>query len=283
MVLALHQNVGVRAACSLDLTDTATRTARWSAGSSDPVVLMRRSGMATPQRLKSLSPERIAAAVAADPRLIVPVGTCDPHAPHLPLGCDTILVDRLADDLSAEFDVLRAPTIEYGASDAATHGSAGPGCVRKKTLHLLLNDLLASWELAGVREFVLLTANGDDAHQEALATVMTIDARVRVVDAARTGAGGPATGQAGWRRGGEAETSLMLYLAPHLVDLRLAQDNTPEPPVRRPTRWRRSRNRPDELAPEGLDAASAAKGEVLYRRVRERIADQIFRSPSVAD
>jgi creatinine amidohydrolase len=239
--------------------------------------------MATPQRLKSLPPERIAAAVAADPRLIVPVGTCDMHAPHLPLGCDTMLVDRLADDLSAEFGILRAPTIEYGASNAATHGSAAPGCVRKKTLHLLLNDLLASWEQAGVREFVLLTANGDDAHQEALATVMTIDARVRVVDAARAGAGAQATGQTGWPRGGEAETSLMLYLAPHLVDLRLAQDNTPEPSVRRPNRWGRSRARTDELPPEGVDAASAAKGEVLYGRMRERIAEQIFRSPRVVD
>ena len=205
------------------------------------------------------------------------------HAPHLPLGCDTILVDRLADDLSAEFGVLRAPTIEYGASDAATHGSASPGCVRKKTLHLLLNDLLASWEQAGVREFVLLTANGDDAHQEALATVMTIEARVRVVDVARTGAGVPATEREGWQRGGEAETSLMLYLAPHLVDLRLAQDNTPEPPARRPIRWGRGRARAGDAAPLRVDAVSAAKGEVLYRRVRERIADQIFRAPSVVD
>ncbi len=240
--------------------------------------------MAAPQRLKSLSPERIAAAVAADPRLIIPVGTCDVHGPHLPIGCDTILVDRLADDLSAEFGVLRAPTVEYGASDAATHGSPHAGSVRKKTLHLLLNDLLASWEQAGVREFVLLTANGDDAHQEALATVMTLDARVRVVDAAGAAAGAPAAGRGRWRRGGEAETLLMLYLAPQLVDLRLAQDNTPQPPGRRPSPWRRLRTPSDEwrLA-DGVDGASATKGEVLYRHVRERIAEHVFKAPSAVD
>lgn len=239
--------------------------------------------MTTPQRLKSLSPERVAAALAADPRLIVPVGTCDMHAPHLPVGCDTILVDRLADDLSAEFGVLRAPTIEYGASDAATHGAAGPGCVRKKTLHLLLNDLLTSWEQAGVREFVLLTANGDDAHQEALATVMTIKARVRVVDAAQTSAGALLGGLAGWRRGDQAETSLMLFLAPHLVDLRLAQDNTPEPGARRQIRLARPRGRANQPVSRMEDVASAANGEVLYRRLRERIAELIFRSPGVVD
>lgn len=239
--------------------------------------------MATPQRVKSLSPERIAAAVAADPRLIIPVGTCDVHGPHLPVGCDTILVDRLADDLSAEFGVLRAPTVEYGASDAATHGSPRPASVRKKTLHQLLNDLLASWEQAGVREFVLLTANGDDAHQEALATVMTLGARVRVVDAAGAGAGAPpASGR--WRRGGEAETSLMLYLAPQLVDLRLAQDNTPQPVGRRLSPWRRLRTHSEEVRPaEGIEGASAAKGEVLYRHVRERIAEHVFKAPTPVD
>jgi len=237
--------------------------------------------MATPLRLKSLQPERVAAAVAADARLIVPVGTCDAHGPHLPIGCDTILVDRLADDLSAEFGVLRVPTVEYGASDDATHGSPGPGSVRKKTLHLLLNDLLASWEGAGVREFILLTANGDDAHQEALATVMTVEARVRVVDASPGRPGAPPDVRGQWRRGGEAETSLMLYLAPHLVDLRLAQDNTPETPTRRPNQKRRGQPRADRWNPtNGIGEPSPAKGEVLYRHVRERIAERIFRAPT---
>jgi creatinine amidohydrolase/Fe(II)-dependent formamide hydrolase-like protein len=237
--------------------------------------------MATPQLLKSLQPERIATAIAADPRLIVPVGTCDAHGPHLPIGCDTILVDRLADDLAAEFGVLRASTIEYGATDAASRGSPAPGCVRKKTLHLFLNDLLVSWEESGVREFILLTANGDDAHQEALATVMTVEARVRVVDASPARLGAPADLPVPWRPGGEAETSLMLYLAPHLVDLTLAQDNTPQTPGRRPIRWGPRRNSgKSALSFDGVGDPSPAKGEVLYRHVRERIAERIFRSPT---
>ena len=283
MVLAVHQNVRVRARVSFGVPDGGTGAVCASAGSSKPAALMRRSGMATPQRLKSLPPERIAAAVAADPRLIVPVGTCDMHAPHLPLGCDTMLVDRLADDLSAEFGILRAPTIEYGASNAATHGSAAPGCVRKKTLHLLLNDLLASWEQAGVREFVLLTANGDDAHQEALATVMTIDARVRVVDAARAGAGAPATGQTGGPAAAKRKhRSCCIWLRTSWI-CAWRRIIPRSPPYGDQIAGGALRARTDELPPAGVDAASAAKGEVLYRRLRERIAEQIFRSPRVVD
>ena len=63
------------------------------------------------------------------PTLIVPVGTTEQHGPHLPLGCDTIIVEHLADDLSAEFGILRAPTVEYGvhAPDAGLPRAA-PRC-----------------------------------------------------------------------------------------------------------------------------------------------------------
>ena len=37
----------------------------------------------------------------------------------LPLGCDTLILEHLADDLSAAFRVLRAPTLEYGVSAAS--------------------------------------------------------------------------------------------------------------------------------------------------------------------
>ena len=52
---------------------------------------------AKPRLLKEMIPSEVAAAQAADPRLIVPVGTCEQHGPHLPMSCDTIIVDRLAD------------------------------------------------------------------------------------------------------------------------------------------------------------------------------------------
>src|SRR5688572_8208937 len=179
---------------------------------------------AKPRRLKEMIPSEVIAARTADPRLIIPVGTCEQHGPHLPLGCDTIIVERLADDLSAEFSVLRAPTVEFGVNSATERVFAGNGSVRKKTLHRMLNDLLDSWESSGFHEFILLTAHGHDPHQEALATVITALARVRVVDIFGVDIADLLEGQREPMHGDEVDTSLMLYLAPNLVRLELAQD-----------------------------------------------------------
>src|SRR5947199_96945 len=140
------------------------------------------SATSTPRRIKELRPDEIAAAIRRDPRLIIPVGTCEQHGRHLPLGSDTMIVERLADDLSAEFGLLRAPTLEYGVNVETERGFAGNASVRKKTLHRMLNDLIDTWESTGVQEFILLTAHEHDPHLEALATVNTKAARVRVVD-----------------------------------------------------------------------------------------------------
>src|SRR5438093_1036506 len=81
--------------------------------------------MRAPRHLKTLVTDEVRFILERDSRLLVPVGTCEQHGPHLPLGCDTIIVERLADDLSAAFDILRAPTIEYGVNTATERPYAG--------------------------------------------------------------------------------------------------------------------------------------------------------------
>src|SRR5919204_684610 len=99
-----------------------------------------------PRRIKEMRPEDIDAALEVDTRLIVPVGTCEQHGPHMPMGSDTIIVERLSDELSAEFGVLRAPTLEYGVNVDTERESPGNASLRRKTLHRMLNDLIDSWE-----------------------------------------------------------------------------------------------------------------------------------------
>ncbi len=102
-----------------------------------------------PLRLKELTRGTPRQAAAANPRLIVPIGTTEQHGPHLALGTDTVVVERLADDLSAEFQVLRAPTIEYGVNDDALERQfSGGASVRRKTLRRWVNDLVPDWEHA---------------------------------------------------------------------------------------------------------------------------------------
>src|SRR6478609_2274847 len=178
----------------------------------------------TPRRMKEMRPLDVARLIERDPRLIIPVGTCEQHGPHLPLSGDTVIVERVASDLSAESGVLLAPTVEYGVNVVTERGFAGNASLRKKTLHRMLNDLIDTWESTGVREFILLTAHEHDPHLEALSTVITSGARVRVVDIFGVDFSDLLEGQTEPMHGDEVDTSLLLYIAPELVDMTVAQD-----------------------------------------------------------
>lgn len=238
----------------------------------------------TPRRIKEMRPEEVGAAIRADPRLIIPVGTCEQHGRHLPLGADTMIVEHLAEDLSAEFGICVAPTLEYGVNVATERGFPGNASLRKKTLHRMLNDLLDTWESTGVMEFILLTAHEHDPHQEALATVHTTEARVRVVDVFSVDLREFLDGQAEPMHGDEVDTSLMLFIAPHLVRMDLAEDYMMSRDELR--RYRRGWLK----IPGGSSGsigrpslASAEKGAAIYARIRDRVRTRVFLTPEPDD
>jgi creatinine amidohydrolase len=201
----------------------------------------------TPWRLKELTPDAVEQCLARRSALIIPVGSTEQHGRHLPLGVDTILVERIADDLSARFGILRAPAVEYGANRDPHRPLPGSAPVGRKTLHRLMNELIEAWEVgAGIREFFLLTAEGHEAHQEALSTLLVQHARVQVVDIFALDFG-DLLAQAGLPpQGGELDTSLLLHIAPTLVR--------------------------DGAAGGAAGLASADKGARLYEFILDRIA-----------
>jgi creatinine amidohydrolase len=181
-----------------------------------------------PWRLKEMLPAEVEQCLVRRPALILPVGSTEQHGAHLPLGIDTILVDRLADDLSARFRVLRAPTVEYAANRNPHRPRPGSAPLGRKTLHRLMNELVEAWELgSGVLEFVILTAEGHEAHQEALSTLLVKNARVQVVDIFSLDFGSLLQQPGLPAHGGELDTSLLLHLAPQLVRMEVAVD-TPQ-------------------------------------------------------
>jgi creatinine amidohydrolase len=238
-----------------------------------------------PLHLKLLTPAEARSALEADPRLIVPVGTCEHHGAHLPLGCDTLVVERLADELSAEFGILVAPTIEYGVNFVTRQPLPGSASVRRKTLRRWVNDLLLDWERQGVREFLILTAHGHAPHQEALGTVVTEQARVRVIDILSIDLGALVERPEGPIHGGEVDTSLALFVAPHLVRMAEARDIIlPESSVRR---YRRGSS---PGLPRGSDAgvgtptrASAELGRRIFEFIKERIRSRVLGSGAPVD
>ena len=226
----------------------------------------------------------VARRLERDRRLIVPVGTCEQHGPHLPLSTDTIVAERFAWDLSAEFDALVAPTLAYGVNVETDEAFTGTASLRRKTLHRSLNDLLAAWEEQGFDEFVLITAHSHDPHLDAVSTVVTEHARVRVIDIYSVDVSRLLDRQSMPEHAGEVETSILMYLRPDLVRADRIQDRPLDPAeLRRYLRGRMPRLPADWQGAIGFpSAASADKGERIYRHILGKLRRRLFLEPADA-
>jgi creatinine amidohydrolase/Fe(II)-dependent formamide hydrolase-like protein len=232
-----------------------------------------------PWLLKDMTPGAVGERLLERPTLIVPVGTTEQHGPHLPLGCDTIIVERLADDLSEMLGIVRAPTVEYGVH-ATSRPFPGGATLRRRTLHRVMNELIESWEeQAGVREFFIITAQSSEGHLEALSAIRTDEATVQVVDIFSIDFSTLLDRDAPIH-GGELDTSLLLFLAPNLVRMELAQDFALTPGMIARYRPGQSRRLP-EGSPGSVgfpSLASAQKGEVLYTFILDRVRKCLSKS-----
>lgn len=210
--------------------------------------------MTRPLRLKEMTPGQAAKALADVPRLLIPAGTLENRGPHLPLGCDTVILERLADDLSIRTGIPRAAALEYGVHATPELVGQGMAALTRKTLHRMVNELIAVWEeKAGVRDTLILTAHAADQHLEALSTIRTCG-RVRVADILSLSVLSPMRemGRGPWH-GGEVDTSLMLYIAPELVDQTMMPHNLP---------------------------ANAEKGERFYQAIVAKLEKELTAEPA---
>lgn len=231
--------------------------------------------------LLHLTPPQISEWIRSDPRLVVPVGACEQHGPHLPLGAGTLVAEALVDDLSREFGVLRAPTAHYGANIPTREMYAGTASLKPKTLHRMLNELVASWEAHGFSEIIAITASQYDPHVEAVATVRAPKARVRVVEALSVDLSAFMEGPARPQHGGEVLTSLLLHLKPDMVNMEAARDFVPD----ERKDWGRLRRLP-KGSPGSVgrpSLAGAAKGRAMYEHILQKIRHKVFLAPPATD
>jgi creatinine amidohydrolase len=219
--------------------------------------------------------------LARDPRLIFPVGALVQHGPHLPLGTNTTIVEAVAKAVSARCGVLLAPTLHFGVRGPGKERFAGSAGLQRKTLHRAINELLAEWEDHGIREFLLLTAHQFEPHLEALLMAMTSAAATTVVNLLSIAVGDLLEGAPLEEHAGELETSLMLHLAPSLVQMDQATDvpfdpetSPGEPPLEGSPGTTSSRK-----AVRFPSRASARKGAAVFERYVESVAEIISRKP----
>lgn len=218
--------------------------------------------------------------LARDSRLVIPVGSLEQHGPHLPLGTNTFIAERVATDLCQEHRVLRAPTIPYGVGLPATQPFAGTTTLRRKTFHRAVNELLAGWEDDGFHEFILITAHRFEPHLDALLMALTTESLTLVVDLYAIDVSDIVDVSPETEYAGEVETSLMLHLAPERVRRDQIADFVPDAgTLRRYVRGRVPTPPPDSQGNTGRPSqATPQKGKRIY----ERYLDGVRRAVAAA-
>ena len=219
--------------------------------------------------------------LARTPRLILPIGALVQHGPHLPLGTNTFIAERVAREVSRKCEILLAPSFAYGVWNPGKESYAGSAGIERKTLHRALNELLAKWEDHGIQDFLLLTAYQHEPHLDALLMAMTSSATITVVNLFTLEAHDLLDGSPFSEHGGELETSLMLYLAPQRVLLDQATDVVADPRTyRRYAQGRVATPPPGSRGILGFPSrASSEKGKAVYIRYVESLSEILQGEP----
>ena len=188
----------------------------------------------------------LAAAVARDPVVVLPVGSIEQHGNHIPVGCDANSAEavalRAAAGLEAsERPVLVLPTLWYGYSP---HHMAFAGTVtlRSETFLSVVQDVVDSVLAQGVRRAVILNGHGGnvsslDVVASRLGHAWHGKARIVAVTYFHLAAARQdefrESEMGGMGHACEFETSLQLAIHPELVDMKAAATCYPRPPSER--------------------------------------------------
>ncbi len=235
-------------------------------------------------RLGELTSPAVAALVAGARPVValLPVGSTEPHGPHLPLATDVIISDAACARAVAALDAagvtaVVAPAVPYGVTECA-RGFAGAVSVPAAALTAFLAAVADGLLAQGLRHVCLVNNHLEPAH----------DAAVRAVAAGREGRVSVAcpltrrwarTLSAEFKSGachaGRYETSIVLAATPGLVD-DAARAGLPEVPVSLSAQLAAGVT---TFAAMGLDrayagapaAATAAEGDEQLARLTEMI------------
>jgi len=160
---------------------------------------------------------------AANNAAILPIGATEQHGPHMGCGMDFVLADELCRAVSAQTNVPMLPTMPYGCS--LGHSERWPGTIAIRPITLIeLIKQIGDWAYrSGVRRLFIVNTHVTNAaplrcalemlraeHDDMMVAIFnsaTISKRVREFHFADGD---------DWHAN-DAETSLMLARAPHMV------------------------------------------------------------------
>jgi creatinine amidohydrolase len=202
------------------------------------------------------------------------------HGPHLPLKTDYVMAEYLKDRVAREVPVVELPTLEYAyyPSFLEYPGSVsiGPEAFKDTVI-----DICRSLRRYGIRKFYVLNTGISTLPplQAASEELAKTDVTMRYLNLLETDKKLPAglLKQDGGTHADEAETSMMLYIAPELVDMSKAVKDYDARPGRKGLT--RDPKGAGTYSPSGIwgdpTLATKEKGRVIVEKTVEEIVRQV--------
>ncbi len=169
--------------------------------------------------------------------VVQPLGAVEQHGPHLPFNTDLLIADHVAraavERVGDDLDVWLLPPLAYTKSNEHAW-SSGTIWLSANTLLAVLDDIGRCVASTAARKLVFFNGHGGNS-----ALVGVANREIRLAHGLMTflahpgvppdQGGASAAGELGMGiHGGTDETSIMLHLAPHLVDMSTATRNVPD-------------------------------------------------------
>ena len=161
--------------------------------------------------------------------VMIPLGAqSKEHGPHLPLNNDWLLAEYFATAVSASTPVVQYPTVNYSFYPAFLE-YPGSTSLRLETARDMIVDIVRSIARHGPRRFYVLNTGVSTLRALAPARDSLAASGIVMVYTDILAVGKDAEDRVRTQQGGthadEIETSMMLYMHPEVVRMRLAPDD----------------------------------------------------------
>lgn len=184
--------------------------------------------MTNPPLLSYLSTTRIADLDRDATVCVQPIGAVEQHGPHLPVATDAVLAEYIAREAAARSSAPAwvLPTLSYGTSNEHL-GWTGTVSLDTATLLAICRDVARSVRASGFTRLVFVNGHGGQTHLLSMvARDIRLETGLHVVNVMPGQLGHPdgvTVSDSEWGiHAGELETSMMLHVAPELVDMTVA-------------------------------------------------------------